>query len=329
MKTKYGRYINSFRNRKILVIGDLMLDKYVYGTVARISPEAPVPVLDVSKETYLPGGAGNVVNNLSELGAEVYLAAVIGRDQAAEQLLGIFRGKKGHAGRIRTEGLLSVTGRPTTIKTRIIAQQQQVVRVDREQRRKIPAKLVAGILKHIRNTVSRVDGVLISDYGKGVILPEVLTEAISLSNKRGIPVTVDPKIENFMLYRDITCMTPNLNEAVTGMRADPVKTDKDTEKLGKSIVNQLNCRSLIITRGSSGMSVFEKNKKPLNIPTMAKEVFDVSGAGDTVISTLTLCLASGAPLKTSAEIANYAAGIVVGKFGTATVTAGELLGNIE
>lgn len=329
-KQQLGQYlpcIEKFKHKKILVVGDLMLDKFVHGTVARISPEAPVPVLDVVKEIDLPGGAGNVVNNISKLGAEVLLVSVVGDDQAGRHLVSNFENAR--SGRIDTSGILIEKERPTTIKTRIIAQHQQIVRVDRESKKEISLNLVRKITELLKKAAGEADAVLISDYGKGVIIPPVLTAAIEFSRKRNIPVVVDPKIEHFLSYKKVTCITPNLHEAVFGMRLLKAESEKEIEELGKKILHQLECDSVIITRGEKGMSIFEKNRKPVRIPTRAKEVFDVTGAGDTVVSVLALCVASGSTLRMSAEIANYAAGIVVGKLGTATVTAEELLNAIR
>jgi len=315
----YEKYIRKFSEKKILVIGDLMLDRFIYGTVDRISPEAPVPVVNVVKEIDLSGGAGNVANNISSLGAKVYILSVIGNDLVGSKLKSLLE-ERG----INTEKILIDEERPTTIKTRIIAQHQQVVRVDKESRIKISSRLIEQIIESLNNFIPEMDAVLISDYGKGVIVPETLSTAIKIAIRNNIPITVDPKIEHFMLYRNVTCITPNLQEAISGMRLHKAVTEEEICDLGKKILHTLDCKSVIITRGEKGMSLFEKNRKPVHIPTRAKEVYDVTGAGDTVIAVLTLCLTTGANLKTSAEIANYAAGIVVGKLGTATVSVNEL-----
>jgi D-glycero-beta-D-manno-heptose-7-phosphate kinase len=320
-KDSYRSIIRNFKEKKVLVVGDLMLDKSIYGTVERISPEAPIPVLDVTREVALPGGAGNVANNIARLGGDVRIVSVVGDDSSGRQLVSMLKNAdKG--------GILVDSGRPTTIKTRIIAQHQQVVRVDRESRQELSSKLTALAVEFMKKTIPFMDAVLISDYGKGFVIPDILNSAINLSIKNGIPVTVDPKVEHFLSYRRVTCITPNQQEAVAGMRLHKVKTEKEMENLGKAILKALDCRSVIITRGEKGMSLFEKNSKPVHIPTRAKEVYDVTGAGDTVVSVLALCLASRISLRSSAEIANYAAGIVVGKLGTATVSAEELIKSI-
>ena len=319
-KHKFINYINKFPDTNVLVIGDLMLDRFVYGTVSRISPEAPVPVVEVIKELDLPGGAGNVANNISSLNAQVYLAGVVGNDSTGEKFKADLRAKK-----INTEGIFTDLNRPTTIKTRIIAQHQQMVRYDKENKNQLDLKLTLQFIDYLKQLIPQMKAVILSDYGKGVIKPDVLKTTISLCNKLNIPVTVDPKIEHFLRYKKVTCITPNMKEAVEGMRMHSApKTEKQVEELGNKILRSLNSESLIITRGEKGMSVFEKGKLPIHIPTRAIEVFDVTGAGDTVIAVLSLCLAVGCSIPASAEISNYAAGIVVGKLGTATVTILEL-----
>ncbi|OGS27725.1 MAG: hypothetical protein A2297_00270 [Elusimicrobia bacterium RIFOXYB2_FULL_48_7] len=320
MKNRYFKYLEKFSTRKILVIGDLILDKFLYGTVSRISPEAPVPVVDITKETFMPGGAGNVSNNISSLGGKAMLAGIIGNDNAGETLKSRLDSLN-----IGISGVLVDDSRPTTIKTRVIAHHQQIVRYDRESRVKLSPSVLERMTDYIEGAVREADAVMISDYGKGVITSGLLQKTIQSANKKRIPVTVDPKIEHFLQYKKITTMTPNLSEAAQGMMyRKKVSTEAEIRELGQKILKTLQSKSVIITLGERGMAIFEKARQPLFIPTRAKEVFDVTGAGDTVIAVLTLCLASGAPLKEAAEIANYAAGVVVAKLGTATVTLNEL-----
>ena len=325
MKSKYFRYIEKFSSKKILVIGDLILDKFLYGTVSRISPEAPVPVVDVTKETFMPGGAGNVTNNISSLGAKALLAGVIGNDSSGETLTSGLKTRN-----INTDGIIIDEARPTTIKTRVIAHHQQIVRYDRESREKLSPGALSKMIDYVACAAQAADAIMISDYGKGVITSDLLKKVIPLANKKGIPITVDPKIEHFLQYKNITTMTPNLNEAIQGMRlSKKISTEQEIKELGSKILKTLSSKSVIITLGERGMAIFEKSKPPVLIPTRAKEVYDVTGAGDTVIAVLTMCLASGAPLKEAAEIANYAAGVVVAKLGTATVTIEELKSAIK
>jgi D-glycero-beta-D-manno-heptose-7-phosphate kinase len=316
--------IDRFSRMKALVIGDLMLDHYIWGRVSRISPEAPVPIVEVSRETDMPGGAGNVALNLADLGAEVHVVGAIGQDAAADRLLSIFSRKQMQIG-----GILRTGDRPTILKTRIIAHHQQVVRVDREIRGDLSGLLQDQIEDFVVKALANVQAVIFSDYGKGVVTKKLIAAIIPEARRRGIPITVDPKIENFGSYKKVTCVTPNLMEAMEGVGIRRLNSETEIEQLGKKILSSLQSDSVLITRGEKGMSLFEKGKAPLHIPTSAREVYDVTGAGDTVISALTLALAAGAPLRTAAELANHAAGIVVGKLGTATVTGRELLEHLR
>ena len=313
------RLIPKFGKQRIIVLGDLMVDRFIWGKVSRISPEAPVPVVEVTRENNAFGGAGNVANNITSLGAEAYLLGVVGSDMEAEQLKDGLREKK-----IDVGGIITDPSRPTTIKTRIIAQHQQVVRVDKEIKGNFSDEVQKYILLKLEETAPEASAIIISDYGKGVITRPVLKKAIALSHRYGIPITVDPKIEHFMDYKKVTCITPNLLEAVTGMRYHEVSEESEILELGNKILKKLGASSVLITRGEKGMTLFEPGNKITHIPTRAKEVYDVTGAGDTVISVFTLALASGSKLGEAAEISNFAAGIVVGKLGTATTTQEEL-----
>ncbi|MEN3013088.1 MAG: D-glycero-beta-D-manno-heptose-7-phosphate kinase [Endomicrobiia bacterium] len=318
-KQKLIAVIKKFHGKKILVVGDIMLDKYIWGEVERISPEAPVPVVDVKKETQNLGASGNVADNIVSAGAQAYLVTVVGNDSYAEELKSMLL-KKG----INIDGVFSDSSRPTTVKTRIIAQNQQVVRVDKESRIQITPVLFEKIKKYIESIKTDLDGILISDYGKGVITHSLLSFLINLAKKLDIPICVDPKIEHFMEYKKVTVLTPNLNEATQGMKlTKKPQKEQEIHELGKKILKKLNPDALVITRGPDGMTLFEK-QKIYHIPTRAKEVYDVTGAGDTVISILTLCLAAGSDFVSGCEISNFAAGIVVGKVGTAAVSLKEL-----
>jgi D-beta-D-heptose 7-phosphate kinase/D-beta-D-heptose 1-phosphate adenosyltransferase len=318
------RTIARFPGRRVLVVGDLMLDQYVRGSVGRISPEAPVPVVRVTGESHIPGGAGNVVNNLAALGASVSVLGVIGEDEAGSRLVEYFRGRG-----VNVSGVCVDVERQTTQKCRVIAERQQVVRFDRETSGPLSYATESRLLASLDEELAKADAVILSDYGKGVINPRVLARAIASARRRGLPITVDPKPEHFRLYKGVTCVTPNTSEAWACMRRDAKAGSDAIDTLGKDILKVLRSRSVLITRGPDGMSLFEhqeSRRRPriTHIPTQAREVFDVSGAGDTVISTLTLALAAGAPLRRAAALANHAAGIVVAKLGTATTDCKEL-----
>ena len=318
------RFIPKFEKQKIVVLGDLMVDRFVWGKVSRISPEAPVPVVEVTRESHAFGGAGNVANNITSLGAQAFLLGVVGSDLEAEQLKEGLRERN-----IDVGGIITDENRPTTIKTRIIAQHQQVVRVDKEVKGSFSEEVQKDIFSRLEEASAFADAIVISDYGKGVINRPLLKKAITLAHRRGIPVTVDPKIEHFMDYKKVTCITPNLPEAVAGMRYHDVSEESEIYELGKKILKKLSADSVLITRGEKGMTLFEPGGRITHIPTRAKEVFDVTGAGDTVISVFTLALASGSKLGEAAELSNFAAGIVVGKIGTATATREELRSAVE
>ncbi len=306
------RIINSFKKVKIVVLGDLMLDKYIWGDVSRISPEAPVPVVEVKRDTSCLGGAGNVGHNLMSLGAYPILVGVVGEDEPGAWI-------KAHVPDQR--GIFVEPGRPTTVKTRILAHHQQVVRVDVEKRSPIPEKTERAILDLLRRL--SFDGLIISDYNKGLILKSLVEGVLTLAKKKGFPVFVDPKVENFHLFSPVTLITPNHHEAERIVR-HPCHSNAEVEKAGEEMFTLVDTRYLILKRGEQGMTVFEKGKKPIHIPTVAREVFDVTGAGDTVIATASLSLLAGATIQEAAILANASAGIVVGKIGTAAATPDEI-----
>ncbi|MDD5005178.1 MAG: D-glycero-beta-D-manno-heptose-7-phosphate kinase [Candidatus Omnitrophica bacterium] len=326
--------ISKFANVKILVIGDLILDEYIYGDVDRISPEAPVPVVWAKERKFLPGGAANVAANISSFGAGVNLAAIVGKDDHAHILLSEL--KKRH---IDTDGVLEVFNRCTSVKTRVVARQQQIVRVDWENTEEIKDSLQDKIEDFIGKIVKKCDAVIIEDYGKGLITPRLVTCAVSQAKANNKVITVDPKEENFEYYRGVTAITPNRKEAENAIRnikiknaysnlrvtSDKLSRDKDVDLAGRGLLEYLNLQAALITLGDKGMRLFEKGKKSYQIDTVAQEVFDVSGAGDTVIAAFTLALACGATMQEAATIANFAAGIVVGKSGVATTTQNELI----
>jgi len=313
------QYIDRFPKARILVVGDMMLDHYIWGNVSRISPEAPVPVVHVTKETVLLGAAANVVNNVHALGGSVRVCGVIGHDDAGRQLSHMLRAKG-----IHTDGLIVESSRPTTIKTRVIAHSQQVVRFDRETKDGIDRDTHRRIYDAVKQHVDDgLDAIILSDYSKGVVTRELVRDIVKLTNKRDLIVSVDPKVNHFGMYSGVTILTPNTKEASLGSKIE-IESENSLLKAGTTLLKRLKCRAVLITRGEQGMSLFERSGRITHIPTVAREVFDVTGAGDTVISTLTLAMAAGAPMVDAARLSNVAAGIVVAVVGTATVKPEEL-----
>jgi D-beta-D-heptose 7-phosphate kinase/D-beta-D-heptose 1-phosphate adenosyltransferase len=329
-KEKLLKVVDLFnkKDKTISVIGDLILDRYIIGKVRRISPEAPVPVVEVTNEKKSFGGAANVANNISSAGGKVRLISIVGNDRSGETLFSMLREKK----LIDTSYIIVEEKQKTTEKIRIIAEHQQVVRVDREIKYTYNSNTSKKIKELIEKSAKETDAFLLSDYGKGILSKEIIEYSIKTANRFNIPIFVDPKIEHFSSYKYITSMTPNVNEAFSGMRSIPSYKQEDVEMMGKKIVQKLNLKSLIITQSENGMTVFdnfEKKLKITHIPTKVKEVFDVTGAGDTVISILALSYSITKDILISAIIANYAAGIVVSKLGTATVSIDELKNAIK
>lgn len=317
------KIISKFHKVNVLVVGDLILDEFLWGDVSRISPEAPVPVVWVRSESFMPGGAANVANNIHALGGKVYLAGVIGMDERGRIFTEELR-KKG----MDVEGIIVDGERPTTLKTRVIAHHQQVVRIDKERMDGLSYGIIDQIVNYIKKIINDIDAIIIEDYGKGVVTPRLLEAVLRLAKRYKRIVTVDPKEEHFHYYKGVTAITPNHHEAA---RAAGVKV-KDLEnitKIGKTLLARLKCEAVLMTLGESGMQLFEKKGRITHIPTVAQDVFDVSGAGDTVIGAFTLALAAGANMKAAARISNFAAGIVVGKVGIAVVTQEELSSRIK
>ncbi len=315
--------INQFSHSRVLVVGDLMLDHYISGTVLRISPEAPVPVLEFASESFNIGGAGNAAANISALQGRASIAGVIGDDMNGQKLLDLIKGKG-----LDTEGVIVVPDRPTTTKTRIIAEQQQVVRIDREVRNEISDKYVKQILSFVKKRLDQVEAVLISDYDKGLVTMKLLEGLVPLARRWHKPVVADSKFRYLSGYRGVTAVTPNLKEASATTGISP--TDEVAiQRMGHWLLSRLECETVLITRGKDGISLFGNNGDMAVMPSVAKEVSDVTGAGDTVASVLTLGLAAGISTEDATLIANAAAGIVVGRLGVAVVTRDELTHQLE
>jgi D-glycero-beta-D-manno-heptose-7-phosphate kinase len=316
--------IDRFPGAKVLVVGDIMVDHFIWGKVRRISPEAPVPVVDVSKDEMLWGGCANVMNNIYTAGGQVFLAGVIGDDATGRRFLDEFVGKK-----IPTAGIVVDPGRHTTLKTRIVAHNQQVVRFDRETRKTISPECIGNILHYIAKLVDDLHTIVISDYNKGVVTAELLDGIREIVASKNVRVCVDPKRNDLSFYRGFDVITPNHHEAESALGIEDLNgNEAGKEELVREeairLLNQLHLKALLITRGEAGMSLYESEGMVTHIPTQAQAIYDVTGAGDTVIGVFSLCLAAGATFREAAEIANYAAGIVVGKVGTATVSREEL-----
>jgi D-beta-D-heptose 7-phosphate kinase/D-beta-D-heptose 1-phosphate adenosyltransferase len=314
-----ARLLKQLVGRRVLVAGDVMLDEFLWGSVSRISPEAPVPVVKVTRQSFHLGGAGNVACNVRALGGEAVVVGVVGRDGAGERVHEALAGAGVEDGLAVADG-----GRPTTVKTRIIAHHQQVVRADREMADDVPARLESALLERVRAALPSCGAVVLSDYQKGVVTPRFMKSLLALARARNVPVLVDPKVAHFPLYRKVTVVTPNQLEAEQAA-GRAIRDDDDLHAVGRRILRRLACDAVLITRGEHGMALFPREGRPSLLPTAAREVYDVTGAGDTVIATLALGLAAGAPLAQAARLANHAAGVVVGKVGTATAGPDEVL----
>jgi D-beta-D-heptose 7-phosphate kinase/D-beta-D-heptose 1-phosphate adenosyltransferase len=321
---KIKRVFARFPETNILVIGDIIIDHFIWGTVSRISPEAPVPVVNVTGENLLLGGAANVLNNIYALGGKATICGLIGQDIMGDHLLGLLDDLGSP-----TDGIVRSANRPTTKKTRIIAQHQQVVRFDREKTGEMQQENFDNLLSFIDKNLSSFQAVIISDYNKGIISGKLMSSLMAkLKTRPDIPVIVDPKPKNIERFSGATLLTPNSHEAEL-MSGVEITDEKSLTKAARIIQDKLKVDALLITRGEAGMALFEKGQKPFLIPTVAKEVFDVTGAGDTVIASLSLARAAGLSFEEAAMVANQAAGIVVGKLGTATTSREEIIGTLS
>jgi rfaE bifunctional protein kinase chain/domain len=304
--------------KRIAVIGDLMLDRYIWGSVSRISPEAPVPVIDMENEQARLGGAANVAKNIKSLGGEPLLVGVIGSDNSGKQLFEIIRESKFSA-----DGLVIDGTRPTTVKTRVIAHAQHVVRIDRELKSDISHTIQEKILDVLRANIGSLDGIILEDYNKGVIVEHLIRQVVQLANEHGKIVTVDPKFNNFFEYKNVTVFKPNRKEAEAAIGAR-MKNQDDIHATGQLLIKKLHAKNVLLTLGENGMALFESDGSISHVPTWARTVADVSGAGDTVIATVTMALAAGASVREAATFANYAGGIVCGYVGIVPIDKTEL-----
>ncbi len=311
-----------FINKKIAVIGDMMLDGYFWGDVKRISPEAPVPVVEVENEFFRFGGAANVALNILKLGGIPVPVGIIGYDNYGS----IFSSLLNESG-ISDEGIIVDESRPTTTKTRVIANNQHVVRIDKESKQYINKEIHNKLMKFLEKNIGELDGIILQDYNKGVLSPSLIEKTINLANKHNVLITVDPKFNNFFSYKNVTVFKPNRKEAEDVMGAK-IKTDGDITAAGVKLLDKLNSKYVLLTLGEGGIAVFEKGRKEERMPTKARKVADVSGAGDTVISTLTMALASGANIMQASYLANYAGGLVCEEVGIIPIESGKLFDTV-
>lgn len=313
---------NNFKGKRIAVIGDMMLDIYFRGDVKRISPEAPVPVVEVENEFFRFGGAANCALNIATLGGIPEPIGVIGYDNFGTIFTSLLSENN-----IPPRGIFVDETRPTTSKTRIIADKQQIVRIDRESKLNLNSNLNEKILNHLNEIISSLDGIILQDYNKGVLTELLINQIINLANSKNILVTVDPKFNNFFAFKSVTVFKPNRKEAedILGMK---IRSDDDISKAGNLLLEKLEAENVLLTLGSEGIAVFKKDSPERRMPTKAREVADVSGAGDTVISTLTMALASNADIFEASYLANYAGGIVCGEVGIVPIEYEKLFSTI-
>ncbi len=321
-KRKLNAHLSRFSKVRVMVVGDVIHDVFIWGSVRRISPEAPVPVVEVTNETSLLGGAANVGANLAALGVKASLAGVVGADHAGDAVLGALDSIKAD----RSCVIRSKT-RPTPVKTRIIAHQQQVVRFDREERRPLKPSTFKKFWRSLKDGIDSTDALIISDYSKGTLSRELMERTMARCRDRGVIVVVDPKPANADWYRGATAITPNNKEA-SEMAGIDITNDDDLERAAAAIIERVDCENLLITRGEKGMSLFRQDAAASHVPALAREVFDVTGAGDTVIAAFTTALVAGIDPIEAVKLANLAAGIVVGKLGTSVASMDELKAQI-
>ncbi len=310
--------LNAMRGKRIMVVGDVMIDEWIWGSVSRISPEAPVPVVAVSDHSFTLGGAGNVANNLRALDADVSFVSSVGNDDFAQNVRTLLRAEQ-----VDDSGVFAVADRPTTRKTRVVAHNQQVVRADWEATSALPDADRARVVAFVREHAKACDAVILSDYAKGLLSRDIVEAALGC----GL-VSADPKPQNLDLFAGVTCVAPNAHEAAAASGV-AIVDDASLEIAGTRLLERLCCRYVVITRGEHGMALFGNDGERFNIPSVARTVYDVSGAGDTVIAVLTLALSAGAPIRQAVQLANFAAAAVVEKLGTATASADEIVAVVE
>jgi rfaE bifunctional protein kinase chain/domain len=306
---RLDQLFRDFNGKRVAVVGDLMVDRYFWGTVNRISPEAPVPVVEVDSQSTRLGGAANVANNVSSLGGIPVMIGVIGNDDGGHLLRNLIE-----EAAFPTAGLVIDAARPTTIKTRVIAHHQHVVRIDHEVKEEIAEGIQGQILKVLRNELPSLDAIILEDYNKGVIVGSLIREIVALARTKGIIVTVDPKFNNFFEYKNVTVFKPNRKESEEAL-GRRLHDRAAVEQAGRDMLRRLDAENILLTLGEEGMSLFERSGSVTHVSTHAKKVADVSGAGDTVISTLTMCLAAGAGIQEASALANIAGGVVCGEVG--------------
>jgi rfaE bifunctional protein kinase chain/domain len=313
---------NNFKGKRIAIIGDMMLDIYFWGEVKRISPEAPVPVLEVENEFYRFGGAANVALNISSLNGIAEPIGIIGYDNYGTIFNSLLSEQK-----ISHHGIIEDDNRPTTAKTRVIADSQHIVRIDKESKETISKNIQNKLLGYLKSIINSLDGIILQDYNKGVLSSSLIAEVIELANKNKKLVTVDPKFNNFYEYKNVTVFKPNRKEAedILGVK---IKTDADISFAGNTLLKKLNVKNVLLTLGEDGIAVFEKGKQEKRMPTKARKVADVSGAGDTVIATLTMALAAGANIYEASYLANYAGGIVCEEVGIIPIEIDKLFDTV-
>ncbi len=322
-RERLGELLDRFAKCRVAILGDMMLDRYVWGNVNRVSPEAPVPVVEVTRETIRFGGAANVAENVASLGASAIVVGVVGRDEHAHLLTSLLT-ERG----VDISKVLEVDGRPTTTKTRIIAHSQQVVRADREDLRPLSADTESRLVELATEAIASADVLVISDYGKGVVSERALAAVLEQVREAGKLVCVDPKESHFASYTGVTAITPNQKETA-GAVGFGIRGEEDLLRAGWELRKRLGAECVIITRGEEGMSLFMRESEHVHLPTVAREVFDVTGAGDTVVGVLAVALAAGATMVEAAVVANHAAGMVIREIGTASVTIDEIARSFE
>jgi rfaE bifunctional protein kinase chain/domain len=312
----------NFHNKKIAIIGDMMLDVYFRGDVKRISPEAPVPVIEIDSEIFRFGGAANCALNILSLGGIPFPVGVIGNDSNGAIFKSLLKEYN-----INFEGILIDEERPTTTKTRVISDSQHIVRIDKEHKNYVNNKIQKNILDYVKSIINETDGIILQDYNKGVLTPSLIKEIISLANKKNILITVDPKFNNFFLYKNVTVFKPNRKEAedTLGLR---IKTEEEISKAGRILLKKLKAKNILLTLGEGGVAIFQEGVLEKRLPTKARKVADVSGAGDTVISTLTMALAAGADIVKASYLANYAGGLVCEEVGIVPIELDKLFDEV-